>query len=189
MKGRGTDFNDALGNLPHFVASAADVLDVLDAQSAAVRRLVRNTGVTFGAINQNQRQLHNLIVNTEDTFGALASQNEALASGNAISRRYGVSPEHLNDPNAWAEIGRWIGLATVNVTAVHDPEVVVFGGGVCSSWQRFAPALFETVQRHLHLQQRPEIVLGTLGEKRSLLGALLIAEDGPRAAAVRLPAL
>jgi phospholipid/cholesterol/gamma-HCH transport system substrate-binding protein len=79
VKGRGTDFNDALGNLPHFVASAADVLDVLDAQSAAVRRLVRNTGVTFGAINQNQRQLHNLIVNTEDTFGALASQNEALA--------------------------------------------------------------------------------------------------------------
>src|SRR4051794_39885414 len=79
INGRGTDFNNALGNLPHFVASASDVLDVLDAQSAAVRRLVRNTGVTFGALNQNQRQLHNLIVNSEDTFGALASQNEKLA--------------------------------------------------------------------------------------------------------------
>src|SRR3954449_9341851 len=79
VDGRGRDLNDAFGNLPQFVASGSDVLDVLDAQSAAVRRLVRNTGVTFGALNQNQRQLHNLIVNSEDTFGALASQNEKLA--------------------------------------------------------------------------------------------------------------
>jgi virulence factor Mce-like protein len=79
IDGRGKDLNDAFGNLPRFVASGGDVLAVLDAQSAAVRRLVRNTGVTFGAISQNERQLHNLIVNSEDTFGALASQNESLA--------------------------------------------------------------------------------------------------------------
>jgi virulence factor Mce-like protein len=77
--GRGTDLNDALGNLPQFVASGDDVLAVLDAQSSAVRRLVRNTGVTFGALTQNEAQLHNLITNSEDTFGALASQNNALA--------------------------------------------------------------------------------------------------------------
>jgi glucokinase len=108
---------------------------------------------------------------------------EALASGRAIVHRYGVAPEHLNDPEAWAEIGRWIGLATVNVTTVHDPDVVVFGGGVCASWQKFAPSLTETVERYLRLQPRPEIVLGSLGETRSLLGALLVAEDGMGAAA------
>ena len=70
---------------------------------------------------------------------------EALASGRAIARRYGIAAEHLSDPDAWAEIGRWIGLATVNVTAVHDPDVVIFGGGVCASWSRFSPSLFETV--------------------------------------------
>src|SRR4051812_5850881 len=79
VDGRGRDLNDAFGNLPQFVASGGDVLAVLDAQSAAVRRLIRNTGVTFGALTQNERQLHNLIVNSEDTFGALASQNESLA--------------------------------------------------------------------------------------------------------------
>jgi predicted NBD/HSP70 family sugar kinase len=109
---------------------------------------------------------------------------EALASGRAIARRYGVAAEHLTDPDAWGEVGRWIGLATVNVTALHDPDVVVFGGGVCANWQRFAPALLETVERHLRLQPRPEIVLGNLGEERSLLGALLVAEDGIRDAAV-----
>jgi glucokinase len=105
---------------------------------------------------------------------------EALASGRAIARRYGVAAEHLTDPDAWAEVGRWIGLATVNVTALHDPDVVVFGGGVCANWQRFSPSLLETVERYLRLQPRPEIVLGNLGEERSLLGALLVAEDGIR---------
>jgi phospholipid/cholesterol/gamma-HCH transport system substrate-binding protein len=79
IRGRGLDFNDALGNLPRFVASGDDVLAVLDAQSAAVSRLIRNTGVTFGAITQNEAQLKNLITGSADTFGALASQNEALA--------------------------------------------------------------------------------------------------------------
>jgi ABC-type transporter Mla subunit MlaD len=79
IDGHGMDFNDALGNLPRFVASGDDVLAVLDAQSAAVSRLIRNTGVTFGAITDNEAQLKNLITGSADTFGALASQNEALA--------------------------------------------------------------------------------------------------------------
>jgi virulence factor Mce-like protein len=79
IRGHGQDFNDALGNLPGFVASGDDVLAVLDAQSAAVQRLIRNTGVTFGALTQNEAQLKNLITGSADTFGALASQNEALA--------------------------------------------------------------------------------------------------------------
>jgi glucokinase len=103
---------------------------------------------------------------------------EALASGRAVARRYGVPAEQLSDPDAWVEVGRWLGLATVNVTAVHDPDAVIFGGGVCASWSRFSPSLFETVDRSLHLRPRPEIARGTLGEERSLLGALLIAEDG-----------
>ncbi len=76
---RGTDFNDALGNLPAFVADGSDVLTVLDAQSAGVRRLIRNTGVVFGALSQNEAQLRNLVTNSEDTFGALASENNRLA--------------------------------------------------------------------------------------------------------------
>src|SRR3954451_488897 len=78
-QGRGTDLNNAFGNLPRFVASGDDVLAVLDAPSAAVRRLIRTTGVTFAALTQNEQQLHTLIPGSADTFGALASQNEALA--------------------------------------------------------------------------------------------------------------
>jgi virulence factor Mce-like protein len=79
VTGRGQDLNDAFGNLPAFAADASDVLDVLDAQSAGVRRLIRNTGEVFGALTQNERQLHDLITGSQATFGALASQNDALA--------------------------------------------------------------------------------------------------------------
>jgi virulence factor Mce-like protein len=78
-RGRGRDLNDALGSLPSFAENGDAVLGVLDAQAAAVQRLVRNTGVVFGALNQNEAQLRNLIVNAGQTFDATASQQDALA--------------------------------------------------------------------------------------------------------------
>ncbi len=79
VRGRGRDLNDALGNLPSFAADGDALLTVLDAQSGAVRRLVRNTGVVFGALTENESQLRNLIVNAGDTFDATSSQQDRLA--------------------------------------------------------------------------------------------------------------
>ena len=78
--GHGQDLNAAFGNLPHFVATAGDVLDVLNAQSQALSRLVRNTGVTFQAVSQNQQQLRNLVTGVQKTFSATAAEQSALAS-------------------------------------------------------------------------------------------------------------
>ncbi len=78
-KGRGQDFNDALGNLPPFVASGEEVLRVLHDEEPALRRLVRNSGVTLGALNERRGQFRSLIVNAERFFGALASRNERLS--------------------------------------------------------------------------------------------------------------
>src|SRR3954470_5028758 len=77
---RGRDINDAFGNLPGFAQDATDVLSVLDEQSAEVRRLVKNTGVVFGALNENEAQLHNLITNSSDVFSATQKEKEALAA-------------------------------------------------------------------------------------------------------------
>ena len=81
---RGPDLNDAFGNLPRFVASGKDVLDVLNDQERAVRGLVRNTGEVFGALTEREDQLRALMVNTDDAFTATASQREALAETFAI---------------------------------------------------------------------------------------------------------
>jgi phospholipid/cholesterol/gamma-HCH transport system substrate-binding protein len=79
IKGRGRDFNDALGTLPGFAKDGADVLEVLDTQEGAVTRLVRNTGVTFGALTENESQLRNLITSASRVFDATASQQDNLA--------------------------------------------------------------------------------------------------------------
>ena len=79
IHGRGRDFNDALGTLPGFAHAGADVLEVLHAHEGAVSRLVKNTGVTFGALTQNEAQLSNLITSAGRVFDATASQQENLA--------------------------------------------------------------------------------------------------------------
>jgi virulence factor Mce-like protein len=78
-QGRGRDLNDALGTLPRFAESGDAVLGVLDAHSAALQKLVKNTGVVFGALSENESQLRNLIVNAGATFDATSSRQEALA--------------------------------------------------------------------------------------------------------------
>ena len=99
---------------------------------------------------------------------------EALASGNAIRRRYGRAAEELEDPEAWAEVGTWLGLATVNTVALLDCDVVVFGGGVVKAWARFQGALRRAVRESLFLQPEPEIRVAELGDDRTVWGALTL---------------
>ena len=91
---RGRDLNDAFGNLPGFSEDATDVLQVLDEQSAEVQRLVKNTGVVFGALNENEAQLHNLITNSSDVFEATQKEKEALA------QTFHIFPTFLDESKA-----------------------------------------------------------------------------------------
>jgi phospholipid/cholesterol/gamma-HCH transport system substrate-binding protein len=77
--GRSRDVSDAFGNLEPFAVDGATLLKVLDEQGLAVRRLVRNTGEVFGAINQREGALRGLIVNAHHTFQATQSEQNALA--------------------------------------------------------------------------------------------------------------
>jgi predicted NBD/HSP70 family sugar kinase len=104
---------------------------------------------------------------------------EAIASGRALARRFGVSAEEIDDPAVWGEVGEWLGLAAVNATALLDCDCVVFGGGVASArWAALEPAIMSTVGRHLKLQDPPHIRVAELGEDRNLAGALLLARGG-----------
>jgi phospholipid/cholesterol/gamma-HCH transport system substrate-binding protein len=78
-KGGAQDLNDALGNLATFAANGEGVLQVLNAQQQAVKKMIANTGVVFGALNEREGQLRQLILNSDQAFGALASRSEALA--------------------------------------------------------------------------------------------------------------
>src|SRR4051812_14803311 len=79
IKGHGQDLNDALGTLPGFASDATDVLAVLDSQQGALGRLVKNTGVVFRALSENEGQLQNLITSSKRTFDATAREQDNLA--------------------------------------------------------------------------------------------------------------
>ena len=77
--GRGGDINDGFGTLPSFTDSADQTLAVLNAQSAAVSKLVRDTGVVFNALSARDTQLTQLITNSNTVFKTTALRNQELA--------------------------------------------------------------------------------------------------------------
>jgi phospholipid/cholesterol/gamma-HCH transport system substrate-binding protein len=79
IEGRGTDLNAGLASLPSFVGSADKLLVTLDAQSAAVRRLVASTGDFFGAISEREGELRGLVTDADRLFQTTATRNEDLA--------------------------------------------------------------------------------------------------------------
>jgi virulence factor Mce-like protein len=79
FSGRGQTLSDSFGNLPGFAEDATLLVQILDQEHAPLQRLVNHTGGVFGALSQNESALHNLIVNSQTVFAAIASQNEAFA--------------------------------------------------------------------------------------------------------------
>ena len=77
--GRGEDLSDAFANFVAFTDDGNSVLEILDEQDPALRRLIKNTGVTLGAINRRYGEFGEFIQNADDFFGALAARNDALA--------------------------------------------------------------------------------------------------------------
>ena len=78
IKGHGRDINDALGNLGPFAEDASVAVDILNRQEGAVRRLVANTGVVFGALTERGDQLRGLIENSDRVFATTAARDREL---------------------------------------------------------------------------------------------------------------
>ncbi len=92
--GRSEDLNAAFGNFEGLAVDGARLLRELDEQRGAVRRLIKNTGVVFGAINERSGALGELIVNANNAFDATASRDEALAE------TFRVFPTFLDESRA-----------------------------------------------------------------------------------------
>jgi phospholipid/cholesterol/gamma-HCH transport system substrate-binding protein len=76
--GHGRDVNDALGNLGPFADDAAELVDILNRQEPAVRRLISDTGVVFEALTERDGQLRDLIENSNRVFATTAQRDREL---------------------------------------------------------------------------------------------------------------
>ncbi len=78
IQGRGMDLNDSFGNLGPFLDDASGTLAILKRQKQSLKGLVRDTGVVFEALTENENALAGAITNSNDTFAAIASEQQAL---------------------------------------------------------------------------------------------------------------
>jgi virulence factor Mce-like protein len=76
--GHGRDVNDALGNLAPFAEDASELVDILNRQQPAVRRLISDSGVVFEALSERDGQLRDLIENSNRVFAATARRDREL---------------------------------------------------------------------------------------------------------------
>jgi phospholipid/cholesterol/gamma-HCH transport system substrate-binding protein len=78
IKGRAGDFSDALGSLEPFAEDTNRTLEILNSQSAAVKKLVRDTGEFFAALTEHDTQLADLITNSQRVFGTTAQRDQEI---------------------------------------------------------------------------------------------------------------
>jgi phospholipid/cholesterol/gamma-HCH transport system substrate-binding protein len=79
IRGRGQDFNAALGGIAGFADEGADLLTVLNRNADTLGDLVRNTGTVFEALTRDETQYRAFIADTSRWLQATASEREALA--------------------------------------------------------------------------------------------------------------
>ena len=73
---------------------------------------------------------------------------ESFASGKAIKERYGKFAEDITDETSWREIAYNIALGLIDLIAVVQPEVIIFGGGVATYFARFKTFLEENLETY-----------------------------------------
>lgn len=104
-----------------------------------------------------------------------------LAAGRAPVGEDVSAAAEGGDPSAeeiLAEVGRWFGVGLANLIAAFDPEVIVVGGGLGSSGDRFLRPARDEVRAELYgAPYRPATpILGAaFGADASLAGAALLA--------------
>jgi phospholipid/cholesterol/gamma-HCH transport system substrate-binding protein len=79
LHGRGKDLSNAWGNLVPFADNADELLTIMDAQSADVRKAISGTATVFDALSHRSDQLRTLITAGDTTFGAIGASSRALA--------------------------------------------------------------------------------------------------------------
>ncbi|MBV9212690.1 MAG: MCE family protein [Actinobacteria bacterium] len=79
LAGRGQDLNYALGNLPALTDSGTTLLRTLDSQQRAVRKLISDSGVVFGALGRRQGEIAGLIQAGDRVLSTTAARDRDLA--------------------------------------------------------------------------------------------------------------
>lgn len=144
-----------------------------------------STGIGYGLVvdkkidtNIGDRGGHALLV---EHHGKMVPW-ESFASGRAIVERYGKRAEAIHDKETWTKIVRDLVPGLLELIAIAEPDVIVFGGGVGTYFERWGALLEAELSKYktplvslpaLRGAQRPEeaVLFGCYDLAKETFGA------------------
>jgi len=128
LKGRDRDLNDVVGNAGPLLQDSGNLLTILDSQRGALRRLVRDTGVTFDALGRNQAAVRTLVTAGDRLFATTAARDTDL------QQTFRLLPTFLDELRPTLNVAR--------ATAADAAPVV---HSLAPAAPRLAPVLRDTI--------------------------------------------
>ena len=96
----------------------------------------------------------------------------------AIKEKYGRLARDIDDSAIWDEITDIMALGVLDLCAVVEPDVVIIGGGVGSSFKKFGEMLTKKVAKlKPEIVKMPKIVGAKDAEMASLRGCYVYAQQ------------
>lgn len=96
---------------------------------------------------------------------------EAYAGGWAVEKYDQITLAKANDKK-WSELANYMALSTVNVIALTNIPVVIYGGGVVDKQPHIVSKIKNALKKHLKVYPMPKVKRAELGDDSGLYGAV-----------------
>ena len=103
---------------------------------------------------------------------------ESIASGKSIVARYDKLASEITSQDDWKDITKDIAVGFVNVFSISQPDIVIIGGGVGSSFERFEQPLMQWLKEIApKMIDIPPFVKASKPEEAVILGAYQLSKQ------------
>ncbi len=103
---------------------------------------------------------------------------ESIASGKSIVAKYDKLASEITSQDDWKDISRNIAIGFVNIFSIVEPDVVIIGGGVGSSFELFKQPLQDWLQEIApKMIDIPPIIKASQPEEAVILGAYQLSKQ------------
>ncbi len=109
-------------------------------------------------------------------IGALSGSFTAYSSGTGFKQNYGVSPEDCSDPKVWIDYAEKLSWGLNNVNVMWAPDVIVIGGGMAKSLEKFIDPLYQHLFKNKFFET-PPILKSELEDDSGLFGGFAFLSE------------
>ncbi len=133
-----------------------------------------STGIGYALVNKGQIDTSvgdpggsDLLISFEDKM----TPWENVISGRAIVERFGKQASEINDQKTWKLISRDINQGLMELIAILEPDVVIFGGAVGEHFSKFSEYLREELNKYkLPSMVIPDLIKAKEAERAVVFG-------------------